>query len=241
MTNPKTSPVAESVVELLYRRLRDGDDAKDGWTDYGMEGAFFRWEVIDRELRAAIAAMPRSIEDDTPTDAGEGVEYTALDAWQELVEYDDRTSPEEYPDMALITFEELKQFMSAAHWERAKAQSRIVARLQKSAALTASVCAGLADKTPVAGEPDPDWANRQAALREASVVLGYVAALAPTPTDTGLVGELVEALEGVVAKTTNRWAIADYGDGSHEVISTTTGAIRRARTALSKAKDHDHG
>ena len=73
MTNPKTSPVAESVVEALYRRLRDGDDAKDGWTDYGMEGAFFRWEVIDRELRAAIAAIPRPIEDGIPTDAGEGV------------------------------------------------------------------------------------------------------------------------------------------------------------------------
>jgi len=35
-------------------------------------------------------------------------------AWQELVEYDDRTSPEEYPDMALITFEELRDFMARA-------------------------------------------------------------------------------------------------------------------------------
>jgi len=55
------------------------------------------------------------------------------------------------------------------------------------------------------------------------------------------VGELVEALEGMVAHTTGRWAVAYYGDGSHEMISTTTGAIRRARTALSKAKDQAHG
>jgi hypothetical protein len=28
-------------------------------------------------------------------------------AWQDLLDKDDRTSPEEYPEMALITFEEL--------------------------------------------------------------------------------------------------------------------------------------
>ncbi|WDA37826.1 hypothetical protein [Sphingobium sp. YC-XJ3] len=39
---------------------------------------------------------------------------TPEEAWQELVEYDDRTSPEEYPDMALITIEELRAFMGAA-------------------------------------------------------------------------------------------------------------------------------
>jgi hypothetical protein len=33
-------------------------------------------------------------------------------AWQELVDRDDRTSPAEYPDMALITRGELAEFMS---------------------------------------------------------------------------------------------------------------------------------
>lgn len=33
------------------------------------------------------------------------------DAWSDLVEKDDRTSPEEYPDMALVTVEELREFM----------------------------------------------------------------------------------------------------------------------------------
>lgn len=43
------------------------------------------------------------------------VEVTEEDrAWQELVEYDDRTSPEEYPEMALITSDELADFMGRA-------------------------------------------------------------------------------------------------------------------------------
>lgn len=32
-------------------------------------------------------------------------------AWSDLVEKDDRTSPEEYPDMALISEAELREFM----------------------------------------------------------------------------------------------------------------------------------
>ena len=47
----------------------------------------------------------------TPEPAGDLVERVA-DAWQELIEYDDRTSPEEYPEMALITREELAAFMA---------------------------------------------------------------------------------------------------------------------------------
>ncbi len=37
--------------------------------------------------------------------------FTADDAWHELVEKDDRNSPEEYPEMCLITIEELRDFM----------------------------------------------------------------------------------------------------------------------------------
>ncbi|KER37251.1 hypothetical protein AL00_06140 [Sphingobium indicum F2] len=60
----------------------------------------------DAEVRAALS---------TVEPAGNGREaMTPEEAWQELVEYDDRTSPEEYPDMALITFEELRAFMGAA-------------------------------------------------------------------------------------------------------------------------------
>jgi len=39
---------------------------------------------------------------------------TIDEAWQDLVEKDDRTSPEEYPDMALITHDELAGYMAHA-------------------------------------------------------------------------------------------------------------------------------
>ena len=38
---------------------------------------------------------------------------TPKEAWQDLLEKDDRTSPEECPDMALITYEELQAYMEA--------------------------------------------------------------------------------------------------------------------------------
>jgi hypothetical protein len=43
--------------------------------------------------------------------AGETEPFTVQDAWDRLVHKDDRTSPEEYPEMCLITFDELQDFM----------------------------------------------------------------------------------------------------------------------------------
>ena len=37
------------------------------------------------------------------------------DLWHDLVEKDDRTSPEEYPDMALITYEEFRFYLREYH------------------------------------------------------------------------------------------------------------------------------
>lgn len=42
------------------------------------------------------------------------LEEVLRDAWNDLLEKDDRTSPEDTPDMALITFEELYEFMCRA-------------------------------------------------------------------------------------------------------------------------------
>jgi hypothetical protein len=44
-------------------------------------------------------------------------EALAREMWEELVEKDDRTSPKEYPDMALISFEELCNYIVAARAE----------------------------------------------------------------------------------------------------------------------------
>lgn len=40
--------------------------------------------------------------------------FTPDDAWHELIEKDDRNSPEEYPDMCLISADELRDFMHRA-------------------------------------------------------------------------------------------------------------------------------
>lgn len=40
------------------------------------------------------------------------VDELAAELWQELVDKDDRTSPEEYPDMALITYNEFIYYLS---------------------------------------------------------------------------------------------------------------------------------
>lgn len=39
---------------------------------------------------------------------------TAEEAWQDLIETSDVTSPAEYPNHALITFEQLRDYMSSA-------------------------------------------------------------------------------------------------------------------------------
>jgi Lar family restriction alleviation protein len=48
------------------------------------------------------------------------VDYTerAQELWQELLDKDDRTSPKEYPEMVLITFDEFRDFLSAVAFER---------------------------------------------------------------------------------------------------------------------------
>lgn len=66
----------------------------------------------------------------TPKSAQEGERgATIKELWQDLLDKDDRTSPSEYPDMCLITFEEFADYMQAA-WS---AQSSRIAELQADA------------------------------------------------------------------------------------------------------------
>ncbi len=59
---------------------------------------------------------------------GAGSLKVNIDAfWQELVNKDDRTSPEEYPDHCLITFEELQDFVSRS---RGTSPGNVVPSLQ---------------------------------------------------------------------------------------------------------------
>jgi hypothetical protein len=57
----------------------------------------------------ALAALEQAGE---PVAVSDGL--TLDEAWQDLVDKDDRTSPEEYPDIALITRGELDEYMRAA-------------------------------------------------------------------------------------------------------------------------------
>lgn len=62
------------------------------------------WSHEEREVRSPAGGARQILEEP----------LTPNDAWDELVNKDDRTSPEEYPDMCLISFEELKDYMDRA-------------------------------------------------------------------------------------------------------------------------------
>ncbi|WP_367347605.1 hypothetical protein [Sphingobium yanoikuyae] len=64
--------------------------------------------AVEPECLAALATPSK------PDPQSREPSMTVDDAWQDLVDKDDRTSPEEYPDMALITREELADYMQAA-------------------------------------------------------------------------------------------------------------------------------
>lgn len=63
-----------------------------------------------REERKADEAAPPP----QTASAGDGETLSPDEAWQQLLEVDDRTSPAEYPDHCLITRDELGYFMSCA-------------------------------------------------------------------------------------------------------------------------------
>jgi hypothetical protein len=62
------------------------------------------------------------------------VEQVAREAWQELVERDDRTSPAEYPEMALITQDELAEFIAEAVALEARERVIAVTMMREAAA-----------------------------------------------------------------------------------------------------------
>ena len=66
------------------------------------------------------------------TKTPEQVAADAVDrSWEALLNVDDRTLPEEYPDMALITFDELEGFILAALRERDAQHEARVGELER--------------------------------------------------------------------------------------------------------------
>jgi len=121
--NPKTPPVAESVMELAA--MLDATTQEKGCTIFDHTPEEIGLHVMEnyRDIRSI---LPRPIKDDTPTDAGEGVEPVAVIGmnWQLL-----------WADQQTLT--------------------------------------GIVNRT--------------------GIKIGSLLYAHPTPTDTGLVGELVEA------------------------------------------------
>ena len=65
---------------------------------------------------AALAMWDTRTPPATPEPAGDVVEAESVDdLWLELNERDDRTSPEEYPEMCLINYDEFCDFIARAH------------------------------------------------------------------------------------------------------------------------------
>lgn len=56
---------------------------------------------------------------------------SAESLWQDLLDKDDRTSPAEYPSMALITFEEFSAALDAQSAERFERFERKIAELNE--------------------------------------------------------------------------------------------------------------
>jgi len=199
MTNPKTSPVAESVVEHVARAIcsvNQGDDSD--------------WGVYLDDARAAIAAMARPIEDETPTDAGEG--------WLGPIPCEGR-KPDWVPNDAIVMVAfNPREAQNAMTWEFAAKR-----------------------KDPAKGR---DWEAATAFCIETPLYAR------PTPPDTGLVGELVEAeaiakamfeADPDVGCTWEEWVAYATEHRNHMQDVEFTRRQARAVAALSKAKDTPHG
>ena len=215
MTNPKTSPVAESVtrlrgdsalasaVELWFFNDLGETQRRQLFNCCGFPGVEANGEDLQRSLLTelfrgmAIAAMPRSIEDDTPTDAGE-VPFTRLVAdYLPEGEYENQEPGWRIHDFPEGTY--------IANW----------------------LAGGLEE------------AQAKFIVEAVNARLAH-----PTPTDTGLVGELVEAAGydplGFVAEA--RMHAKDMPCViQRDYLNAALDKLERIGTVLSKAKDQAHG
>lgn len=99
-------------------RIDDCDIVKDA-TDEESAQIVAALAISGRtDAHKATQIADRSVSATPPASAGPAVkacpvgsEELVEQAWCELVNKDDRTSPEEYPDMALITFDELREII----------------------------------------------------------------------------------------------------------------------------------
>lgn len=80
------------------------------WREVGLPEYFLGNGGTNHKLYA----LYQAVRADQALEARKHHTVSVTDAWQDLCDKDDRTSPEEYPDMCLITREEIADFMSRA-------------------------------------------------------------------------------------------------------------------------------
>lgn len=104
---------------LVWEKAAEGDAAREADKKGTPEMALGDgWRANEQETSRLISVLDQVIKSlatpSQPDPQSREPSLTVADAWQDLVDKDDRTSPEEYPDMALITREELADYMQSA-------------------------------------------------------------------------------------------------------------------------------
>lgn len=105
------SPAPTDVREALAMAREALDKIVSNLNYLNVPERVRRAENIAREAQSRLAALPAP----APAEAVDDDDLlTPERAWDIHINRDDRNSPEEYPDMALITFDELADFMRRA-------------------------------------------------------------------------------------------------------------------------------
>ena len=161
MADRGTYPTQKYANDALDRAIRDAAvSVVDGINGYTMEFAQnpaahreeydLAEEWITDALKVALGTT-RPTQEGVKWDGWENEEkLTVEEAWQILVETPDVTSPEEYPDHALITMDQLGSFMAratldpspAAGSEIVEAVKAAIARIEKTMCPTFSSVGG---------------------------------------------------------------------------------------------------
>lgn len=106
----------DSFERWLMRKHREYMTMRMGYElgDKGKGDELFEWILAHAGAFSEVVSNFRAMKERAAPPAAEAV--NAEREWQALLEKDDRTSPAEYPEMALITFEELREIIAnAAH------------------------------------------------------------------------------------------------------------------------------
>jgi hypothetical protein len=153
-----------------------------------------------------------------PFPSPSGAKAVADDLWQELLDKNDRTSPDEYPDMALITREELADFIA-----RSSAGTGANAVAEAARNFADLFIADSVDPPALTTEVDPnELANRYEAL---SVALAH-----PLPAEVGRVLRPFADMAGEMFSRgwdkTNVAIALDNPDDPHRVTASDFFAAR---------------